>query len=77
RRLIAEEFANCGFPGPSDFVHSALKQGKLLILLDGLDEVPTTKNDPVLADKIEGAAPARELRDLILRDLGLGDQEAR
>ncbi|MEM1241228.1 MAG: NACHT domain-containing protein [Cyanobacteria bacterium P01_H01_bin.26] len=48
RRLIAEEFANCGFPGPSDFVHSALKQGKLLILLDGLDEVPTTNLENVV-----------------------------
>ncbi|MEM6704542.1 MAG: DUF3592 domain-containing protein [Acidobacteriota bacterium] len=39
-------------------------------------EASGLKNDPVLADKIEGAAPARELRDLILRDLGLGDHEA-
>ena len=46
--LIAEEFGNCGFPAPNEFVQQALKQGKLLILLDGLDEVPTENLDNVI-----------------------------
>ena len=46
--LLAEEFGNCGFPAPEEFVHNALKQGKLLILLDGLDEVPTVNLDNVI-----------------------------
>ncbi len=47
-QLIAEEFGNCGFPAPLDFVQNALKQGKLLILLDGLDEVPTANRENVI-----------------------------
>ncbi|MEM1252605.1 MAG: NACHT domain-containing protein [Cyanobacteria bacterium P01_H01_bin.21] len=46
--LIAEEFGNCGFPAPEEFVQQALRQGKLLILLDGLDEVPTENLDNVI-----------------------------
>ncbi|MGD1854004.1 MAG: NACHT domain-containing protein [Leptolyngbyaceae cyanobacterium] len=46
--LIAQEFENCGFPAPMDFVQQALKQGKLLIVLDGLDEVPTPNLDNVI-----------------------------
>ncbi len=38
---IAAEFRICGFPDPEKFTKRALEQGKLLILLDGLDEVPT------------------------------------
>ena len=39
--FIAEEFRTCGFPSPDKFTAKALEEGKLLILLDGLDEVPT------------------------------------
>jgi predicted NACHT family NTPase len=39
--FIAEEFRICGFPDPNKFTAKALEEGKLLILLDGLDEVPT------------------------------------
>ncbi|MEH2423281.1 MAG: NACHT domain-containing protein [Nostoc sp.] len=39
--FIAEEFGICGFPSPDKFAVKALEEGKLLILLDGLDEVPT------------------------------------
>lgn len=46
--LIAEEFGHCGFPAPLEFVQQALKQGKLLIVLDGLDEVPTENLDNVI-----------------------------
>lgn len=38
---IADEFRICGFPKPDESVHKLLEQGNLLILLDGLDEVPT------------------------------------
>lgn len=37
---IAEEFATCGFPEPEAFTQAMLKKGRLLVLLDGLDEVP-------------------------------------
>ncbi|MEH2381824.1 MAG: NACHT domain-containing protein [Nostoc sp.] len=40
-RFIAEEFGICGFPSPDKFAVKTLEEGKLLILLDGLDEVPT------------------------------------
>jgi predicted NACHT family NTPase len=40
---IAEEFRICGFPSHEAFTAKALEQGKLLILLDGLDEVPTER----------------------------------
>jgi predicted NACHT family NTPase len=40
---IAEEFRICGFPSHEAFTAKALEQGKLLILLDGLDEVPTQR----------------------------------
>ncbi|MEM6423792.1 MAG: NACHT domain-containing protein [Cyanobacteria bacterium P01_D01_bin.128] len=38
--IIAEEFRFCGFPMAQEFTEICLKSGKLLILLDGLDEVP-------------------------------------
>ena len=39
--LIVDEFKICGFPYPEELTRTALKSGKLLILFDGLDEVPT------------------------------------
>ena len=38
--LITEEFRTCGYPDPDRMTETALKLGKLLILFDGLDEVP-------------------------------------
>jgi NACHT domain len=38
---IAEEFQHCGLPEYQDCTERLLEQGKLLILFDGLDEVPT------------------------------------
>jgi predicted NACHT family NTPase len=38
---IAEEFQYCGLPEYQDCTERLLEQGKLLILFDGLDEVPT------------------------------------
>jgi hypothetical protein len=40
--LITREFETCGYPHPDHLTNAALRSGKLLILLDGLDEVPTT-----------------------------------
>ena len=40
--LITEEFKTCGYPHPEEMTNAALNSGKLLILLDGLDEVPRT-----------------------------------
>jgi len=45
---IAEEFRICGFPAHQEFTAKALEQGKLLILLDGLDEVPTKRMNSVI-----------------------------
>lgn len=36
---IAQEFQTCGFPEPGAVTAAMLKKGKLLVLLDGLDEV--------------------------------------
>ena len=38
--LISHEFEICGYPYPKEMAQSALKSGKLLLLFDGLDEVP-------------------------------------
>jgi NACHT domain len=46
--LINNEFYNCGFPDSSLFVRQALQQGKMLILLDGLDEIATKKMGEVV-----------------------------
>ncbi len=40
-QAIAEEFRICGLPCPEAATQRLLEAGKLLILLDGLDEVPT------------------------------------
>ncbi|NER80881.1 MAG: NACHT domain-containing protein [Leptolyngbya sp. SIO1D8] len=50
--VIAQEFAICGFPAAEAFTRKALNQGKLLILLDGLDEVPT-RNLNLVIEHIE------------------------
>ena len=50
--LITKEFEICGYPYPQRKTMKALKSGKLLILFDGLDEVPAAKIDNVIR-KIE------------------------
>lgn len=46
---ISNEFSICGFPSnPRKFTLSALNKGRLLVLLDGLDEVPTTVRNSVI-----------------------------
>ncbi len=44
-KFIVEEFKTCRFPTPEAQTEKLLKEGKLLILLDGLDEVPTKNLD--------------------------------
>lgn len=39
--FIIEEFKPCGFPNQEELAQKLLQQGKLLILLDGLDEIPS------------------------------------
>ena len=39
-QCIVDEFSNCGFPAADRFTLELLNQGKLLVLLDGLDELP-------------------------------------
>lgn len=48
KKLISTEFQTCGFPNAEQFTHQALEQGRLLILLDGLDEVPVAIRDAVI-----------------------------
>jgi len=48
-KLIVEEFSICGFPSSEQFIAKALEQGKLLILLDGLDEVLTVNTNEVIS----------------------------
>ncbi len=40
-KAIAEEFKNCGLPKYQECTSKFLEKGKLLVLFDGLDEVPT------------------------------------
>ena len=46
--LITQEFETCGYPYPEQMTKAALKSGKLLILFDGLDEVPMANFDNVI-----------------------------
>ena len=50
---VTDEFGLAGFPESQAFVEAALANGKLLVLLDGLDEVPNEKLDEVI-DHIRG-----------------------
>jgi predicted NACHT family NTPase len=58
-RLIRDEFESCGLPDSTEFVALCLDKAKLLLLFDGVDEVPTEKLDRTIraisdfADKFE------------------------
>lgn len=47
-KAISEELENCGFPDPEASTNNLLEKGKLLILLDGLDEIPTAQLDAAI-----------------------------
>ncbi len=47
-QAIVEEFRICGFPDSEITTAKLLQQGKLLVLLDGLDEVPTCNTDDTI-----------------------------
>ena len=47
-RAITREFATCGFPDPERSTKRLLEDGKLMVLLDGLDEVPNQQMDRVV-----------------------------
>lgn len=47
-QAIAQEFRICGFPSPNEVTRKLLELGKLLILFDGLDEVPTKNLDAAI-----------------------------
>ncbi len=48
RNWITQDFQSCGFPQPENLTKRLLDQGKLLILLDGLDEVSTKQLDTAI-----------------------------
>ena len=48
KQRIVDELTTCNFPRAKDFTERALKQGRLLILLDGLDEVPSDNQGKVI-----------------------------
>ena len=48
KQKIVEEFEICKFPVAEVLVESALEQGKLLVLFDGLDEVPSQNLNHVI-----------------------------
>ena len=47
-KAVSQEFSLCNFPSPELVTKKLLKQGKLLILLDGLDEVSTQNIDSII-----------------------------
>lgn len=48
-KAIAKEFQICGFPSPEESTQKLLQQGKLLVLLDGLDEVATERTNEAIS----------------------------
>jgi hypothetical protein len=46
--VIIQELTTCGFPKATESAQKLLQQGKLLIILDGLDEVPTPQLDQAI-----------------------------
>jgi hypothetical protein len=63
--LIEKEFEICGFPDVQKNVSKKLAEGKLLILLDGLDEVPTENRENVI-EKIQDFVDQRKQNRFIL-----------
>ena len=53
--LIAQEFQVCGFPDAEAFTKLSLSKGRLLLLFDGLEEVPSRNLNHVI-EQIEAFA---------------------
>jgi len=49
KAALIEEFEVCGFPEADRFVEIALERGKLMILLDGLDELPQEQHNVAIS----------------------------
>jgi len=47
-RALVQEFDACGLPEANAFITICLSEGRLLLLFDGVDEVPTDKLDSVI-----------------------------
>ena len=47
-KAVAEELSHFGFPKSEEFTVKLLEQGKLLLLLDGLDEIPRANSNTVV-----------------------------
>lgn len=65
KAIINKEFESCGFPEHDEFVHSALKKGKFLILIDGIDSGSTDWQDQILV-KIKNFSDNYSLNRFIL-----------
>ncbi|NTX66448.1 hypothetical protein HUA74_37895 [Myxococcus sp. CA051A] len=48
-RQIRNEFDICGLPGTEALVEALLRKGSLLVLLDGVDEIPGDRLDAAIA----------------------------
>ncbi|WP_250565616.1 NACHT domain-containing protein, partial [Adonisia turfae] len=48
QQAISKELEDCGFPYADNLVKSMLLEGKMLVLFDGLDEVPSKQVDGVI-----------------------------
>lgn len=71
RKKIVEEFDICNFPAAGTFVDAALAQGKLLVLFDGLDEVPSRILNQVIKkieDFVDKYRPKVSAKDKPIKD---------
>ncbi|NER35623.1 MAG: NACHT domain-containing protein [Oscillatoria sp. SIO1A7] len=50
KEAIIDQFRSSRFPQPEKFTDRALERGRLLLLLDGLDEVPADSQERVLSE---------------------------
>lgn len=61
-RALVAEFDACGLPDSENFVSLCLSQGRLLLLFDGVDEVPAEKLDSAIQHIADFADKYRENR---------------
>jgi hypothetical protein len=51
--FMARQFDICRFPDAQPFLEHMLKDGRCIVLLDGLDEVPKAKEDPLITELVD------------------------